>query len=110
MLAAGGCRGDGHPPDRQPVHPVQRGSAPVQGSATTQPGSVALPVTAQAAPPGDDQLTKPPANIADHIALKEIAHGLARPVLLVVAPGDARKRLFVVEQRGAIRILEGGTL
>jgi glucose/arabinose dehydrogenase len=31
-------------------------------------------------------------------------------VLITFAPGDARRRLFVVEQRGAIRVLENGEL
>jgi glucose/arabinose dehydrogenase len=31
-------------------------------------------------------------------------------VLLTTAPGDARKRLFVIEQRGAIRVIENGEL
>jgi glucose/arabinose dehydrogenase len=74
---------------------------PAQGSAadaSTEP------------PPGDDRLVAPPKDVADKIALKEVARGLKRPVLLAVAPNDARRRLFIVEQRGAIRILENGKL
>jgi glucose/arabinose dehydrogenase len=46
-----------------------------------------------------------PADIAAKVALREVVHGLRRPVLVVAAPDDPRRRLFVVEQRGAIRIL-----
>jgi len=51
----------------------------------------------------------PPA-VVDTIELKEVAHGLARPLLVVAAPDDPRRRLFVVEQRGAIRILDQGVV
>jgi len=59
-------------------------------------------------PPGSPELVAVPPEVAAQVALREVVHGLARPVLLTVAPGDPRKRLFVVEQRGAIRILENG--
>ena len=45
---------------------------------------------------------------ADDIVLTEVAGGLERPVLLVGVPGDAR--IFIVEQRGRIRVLAGGQL
>lgn len=41
--------------------------------------------------------------------LRAIASGLDQPVYVTAAPGDA-KRLFVVEQPGLIRVLEGGRL
>jgi glucose/arabinose dehydrogenase len=59
------------------------------------------------------ELVPVPADVASKVALREVAHGLARPVALVAAPpsaSDARRRLFVVEQRGAIRILENGVV
>ena len=34
----------------------------------------------------------------------------ARPVLATFAPGDARRRMFIVEQRGAIRVIEAGRI
>ncbi|HEY1817109.1 MAG TPA: PQQ-dependent sugar dehydrogenase [Kofleriaceae bacterium] len=49
------------------------------------------------------QLVPVPADVVAHIGLREIAHGFARPVLITHPPND--RRLFVVEQRGAIRIL-----
>ena len=52
----------------------------------------------------------PPADIASKITLKEVAHGLARPVLLTFAPDDARHRLFIIEQNGDIKILENGVV
>ena len=51
-----------------------------------------------------------PAEVVGKIALREVVHGLSRPVLVTFAPGDVRKRLFIVEQRGDIRVLEGGKL
>jgi len=73
------------------------------------PGSGGAQV-APADPPANAALGPVPSEIADKVALREVVHGLARPVLAVAAPGDARKRLFIVEQRGQIRILENGTL
>jgi glucose/arabinose dehydrogenase len=51
-----------------------------------------------------------PAELARGISVVEVARGLRRPVLVTVAPGDPRRRLFVVEQRGAIKIIERGKL
>ena len=52
-----------------------------------------------------------PAGVAAKVALKEVVHGLDRPVALVAAPGDPRKRLYIVEQHaGRIRALENGKL
>lgn len=45
---------------------------------------------------------------ADDIVLTEVASGLERPVQLVGTPGD--ERLFIVEQRGRIRVLADGQL
>src|SRR6185436_7488008 len=62
-------------------------------------------------PPGTDRLVSVPAEIAAKVELREVVHGLDRPLLLTFAPGDARRRLFVVEQHvGRIRILENGKL
>jgi glucose/arabinose dehydrogenase len=54
------------------------------------------------APPADD----PPGTV--EIVLREVASGLERPVQLLGAPGDSR--LFIVEQRGRIRVLSGGQM
>jgi glucose/arabinose dehydrogenase len=52
-----------------------------------------------------------PAALAAGLELREVARGLARPVLLVAAPGDPRRRLFVLEQHaGRVRVIEGGVL
>jgi glucose/arabinose dehydrogenase len=74
------------------VEPRPLAPAPTTGSA----GS--------AAAPADPKLYAVPADVASHYALKEIAHGLERPVLVTTAPG-APHRLYVVEQRGTIRVL-----
>jgi glucose/arabinose dehydrogenase len=68
-------------------------------------------VAPAAAPPGTDKLTNVPSDIASKIELVEVVRGLARPVAIVAAPDDPRKRLFIVEQHaGRIRILEDGKL
>jgi glucose/arabinose dehydrogenase len=87
------CGHDGRQPDRPPPPKAQ----------TT--GEVAGP---QTAPPGTADLVHVPDAVAAQVTLREVARGLQRPVLVTFAPGDARKRLFVVEQRGAIRVIEHG--
>ena len=99
LLIATACRGgDGRAPERT--------QHPGSGSAIPE----ALPALTDPPPPGTDKLGPVPPDIAAKVALKEVAHGLKRPVQLVVAPNDARKRWFIVEQRGAIRIMENGKL
>ncbi len=97
VLAA--CRGDGRSPERTPQvvdPPVARGG----GSGVTAP-----------TPAGSAELVAVPGDIAAKLQLVEVAHGLARPVALVVAPGDVRRRWFIVEQHaGRIRIIENGKL
>lgn len=52
-----------------------------------------------------------PADVVSTVMLAEVARGLARPVLLTVAPGDARRRLFILEQHtGKVRVIENGKL
>src|SRR5438105_2394135 len=89
------CRKDGPPQDR--VKPA--------------PPPVVTVGDAAPALPGDPKLVKVPEDIAGKLELALVVKGLARPVQLVAAPGDARKRLFIVEQfEGRIRILENGKL
>ena len=56
--------------------------------------------TAKVAPadPPPVALRPVPADVASKVALKELVHGLDRPVALVAAPGDPRRRLYIVEQ------------
>lgn len=49
-----------------------------------------------------------PPELGKSVQLTKIASGLRRPVLALAAPGEPG-RLYVVEQLGAIRILEGST-
>jgi glucose/arabinose dehydrogenase len=116
-----GCRGDGRGPDRAQTHAPGAEPAPGAGSAGPAasaggPGSAGstgpeVAPTRDEAPPGTDSLVPVPAAIAAKIELREVVRGLDRPVLLTFAPGDPRKRLFIVEQHaGRIRILENGKL
>jgi glucose/arabinose dehydrogenase len=105
MLAAAliACRKDGPTADR-----VQT-AAPEAAPPAAPAGSAAVAPTTP--PPGSDKLVAVPADIAAKIELVEVVRGLERPVALVAAPDDPRRRLFIVEQHaGRIRILENGKL
>ena len=52
--------------------------------------------------------TSNPPPMASGIQLQPVATGLSSPLYLTSPPGDAR--LFIVEQGGAIRIVENGAL
>ncbi len=107
------CRGDGRSPDRQSVHPVQQAPAPVHSGSGRGSADGATPAAAAPAPApaGDDKLVPVPADVARTVKLERFATGLKRPVLLVAAPNDARRRLFVLEQHvGTIRVFEAGKL
>src|SRR5688572_33510611 len=54
----------------------------------------------------DSEPTPPP--LPSELAVVPVATGLAAPVFLTAPANDAR--LFVLEQAGRIRIIEGGTL
>src|SRR6185295_695575 len=110
------CRQEGRGTDRArpaavtapvPDDPAARpGVAAPSGSATVI-SPVADPPPVVRPPPGTDQLVAVPADIAGMVELREVVRGLSRPVLVTIAPGDPRKRLFVVEQHvGRIRIIE----
>ena len=104
-VAHAGCRKPAH--TRAPEDAIA--TAP---PATTGPGR---PSAAPAAPPTpglpppSEALSTPPLPIATSVKLEGVATGLDRPVGLVALPGDARGRLFVLEQHaGRVRVLEGG--
>ncbi|MEO8703361.1 MAG: PQQ-dependent sugar dehydrogenase [Kofleriaceae bacterium] len=99
LLAA--CRRE---PDRAQTH-IDPGPTPIEVTPVGS-GGPSAPV-----PAGDSRLVRVPADIAAKIELREVVRGLERPVAAVAAPGDPRKRLFIVEQHaGRIRILENGKL
>ncbi|MGE0868146.1 MAG: sorbosone dehydrogenase family protein [Kofleriaceae bacterium] len=84
-------------------------SSPGASASATPAGATAG--TTAAAPPGTDKLVPVPAEVAGKVRLELVIDGLKRPVLVTTAPGDARRRLFIVEQHvGRIRIFEGGKL
>jgi len=103
------CHGDRRATDQ----PVPRTDSP--SSVGAGPVAPARPAPVDAAtsvgpPPGTPDLVGVPADVARQVKLVEVARGFARPVLVTFAPDDARRRMFVVEQRGRIRILERGKL
>jgi glucose/arabinose dehydrogenase len=68
-----------------------------------------LPVIATAEPRG--QAPPPaPAEVARGLRLERVVRGLKRPIAVVFAPGDARRRMFLVEQGGVVKIWEAGKL
>jgi len=48
--------------------------------------------------------------VARGVRLERIVRGLRRPIAVVFAPGDARRRMFIVEQGGLVKIWEDGKL
>ena len=95
LLALVACGKHDRVEHRAPAPPIP----PIAGRAT---GSAAEP-------PADARLTAVPADVVGHVALHEVVHGLDRPVLAIAAPG-APHRLYIVEQRGRIRIFDNGAL
>lgn len=81
-------------------------AAPTEAYATSAPPSAA-PVPA---PPVSTTTSPPPSELAARVQLVPFVTGLARPLALVAVPGDARKRLWIVEQAGLIHVVEGGRL
>ncbi|MDQ3363976.1 MAG: PQQ-dependent sugar dehydrogenase [Myxococcota bacterium] len=122
----GGCRRDGQGTDRSADRTPVSGSAALPADGTGTPASnpeptptadptpdppPGAPPAAATPPPGTDKLGPVPAELAAKLELREVVRGLSRPVLLTVAPGDARRRLFIIEQHtGRVRILENGKL
>jgi glucose/arabinose dehydrogenase len=108
VLAA--CRRE---PDRAVSHIPAGPAGESPPAKVPAPGSGApgAPKATAVTPPGDDKLVPVPPDVVGAIKLEEVVRGLARPVALVAAPDDARKRLFIIEQhKGQIRILENGKL
>lgn len=107
------------PACKRPARP-DAATPPADGTTATTslpsvPSPPAPPPDAAAAPapplpPPSEALSPPPDELARAVWLEPVVSGLARPVALVAAPGDPRRRLFIVEQVGTIRVLEGGAL
>src|SRR4051812_32186525 len=99
IVALAGCRNEGRSPDRHPAvaaPPVGSADSAARSPAVPAPGVAPAAVVAE--PPGTDRLVPVPADVAARVELREVVRGLSRPVLVTIAPGDPRKRLFVVEQ------------
>ena len=109
VMAAAACRGERRQPE--PAGPGATVAVPPGAGAGSGAGGGPVPAAPGQAPPGSDKLVPVPGAVVSKVALKEVASGLDRPVAFVVAPGDPRRRWFVLEQHvGRIRILEGGKL
>jgi glucose/arabinose dehydrogenase len=98
-----------------PADAVPVAAVPVADTALAKPidstNTVSPTVTRDDTPlPPPSETLGPPPDAAAGVKLVKVATGLDRPVALVAAPGDTRKRLFIVEQVGAIRILENGAI
>jgi glucose/arabinose dehydrogenase len=93
----------------RPAGPGDTGTAtPVGGAEPAEAVGDAAGAAADLPPPSE-ALGPVPEALAAAVTLVEIADGLARPVDLTFAPGDPRRRLFVLEQHvGRIRVIEGG--
>jgi len=70
--------------------------------------ALSIAATLQAAPI-DNPIPEPIAKTEVRVELQPVATGLASPVLLVAAP-DGSGRLFIVDQAGLVRVVEGGAL
>ncbi len=91
----------------------RQGPAPRATDRSTEPRPPALdrpspPSPAPAPGPGPSEVLGPPPAELAGLRLAVVASGFERPVAVVPVPGDARRRLAVVEQVGRIRLLEGG--
>jgi glucose/arabinose dehydrogenase len=98
----GGSGGSGGAPP--PAAPTLRGAEPTP----TPPGAEPTATPQTQPPPPSPEPTGDPDGLPP-LRLTEVASGLDRPLFVAQAPGDD-DRLFVVEQTGAIRIVEGGRL
>jgi len=110
LFAALACRRE---PDRAMTHvPVLADRVAPLAPTGPVPAPIPPTPTEPSWPPrGNDKVVAVPADVVAKVELREVIRGLARPVALVAAPGDPRKRLFIVEQHaGRIRILENGKL
>jgi glucose/arabinose dehydrogenase len=54
--------------------------------------------------------TPVPERLAEVARLELVTRDARQPVTVVYAPGDPTQRLFVVERKGTVRVLRGGTL
>jgi glucose/arabinose dehydrogenase len=93
LLLAAGCSGD---------------EGGMERSATTTDAAPAPPTRSEAAETSAEPGSEGPGP-GGPLELEEVVSGLDAPVHAAVAPGE-RGRLYVVEQPGRIRVLEGGRL
>ena len=110
LVASVGCGNDpartGTPTTPPPTDPGPTGPPPT----TAQPtGGRADAAPIPPPPPGSAALAPVPAATVAPLGLRKLVGGLRRPVALLPAPGDTT-RLYIVEQPGRIRVLEGGSL
>ena len=103
------CKKDRPPPAALPDVGAPPGPAVKDGGIAGKSDAGAAPVVDLPEP--SEELGSVPEDLAKAVKLEVVADDLKRPVLVTFAPGDKRKRLFVVEQHvGRIRAIEGGAI
>ncbi len=113
-LALAACNANTPTPTRAPVatEPLPTAAAATDLPATVSPSATqALPAGTAAPAETTATVPAPPAGPVDPAAytFAKVADGFDNPVLVTNA-GDGSGRLFVVEQDGAIRIVQAGAL
>jgi glucose/arabinose dehydrogenase len=98
LLVAGSCGGDSDP---SPTPTATTGTPTHASSAAT-----ATPATSTTTATATDQVASTVSARPAPVALERIADGFERPTFVTHA-GDGSGRLFVVEKRGRIRIVNG---
>ncbi len=89
--------------------------APLPGASIASAAPASPPATAPSGPatapsePATGTSVVPSAPTAAAVRLTPVATGLASPVF-VTSPNDGTRRLFIVEKRGSVRILVGGSV
>ena len=104
-LALGACAGG-----------EQEGGAPATTAPETRTAEPPPPATSEEATteeaPTEETTTQemPPTGTGGGLRLVEVASGLEGPLFVTFAPGEPASRVYIVEQVGRIRLLQGGRL
>ena len=102
-VLAAGCGG----PTPTPPASAAPATSPVPETAAPSPPSAGGPFASPAATPGAGSASDRPDLAAVHVTTEPYLGGFDQPVF-VTSAGDGSGRLFVVEQAGRIRVIDGG--